>query len=113
MSVRQVAKEFRLASKDPVDMLTKLGVDVRNHASTIEDADAAKLRGLVRNGSAPAGPATPKPPAPAPATTAPPGASRPRAPAGGRPRTEARSGSGSRRAGGGRCRTGRSSGSQR
>src|ERR1700730_9656839 len=82
MRVHQIAKELGLASKDAVDMLTKLGVDVRNHASTIEDADAAKLRGLVRNGSGTAAaapppgptrvpPPTPKPaPASAPAATA-------------------------------------------
>ena len=68
MRVHQIAKELGLASKDAVDMLTKLGVDVRNHASTIEDADAAKLRVLVKNGSA-----TPPPPAPrAAAAPAPP-----------------------------------------
>src|SRR5712671_3812263 len=70
MRVHQIAKELGLASKDAVDMLTKLGVDVRNHASTIEDADAAKLRGLVRNGSATAAAATPGAPAPT-APTAP------------------------------------------
>src|ERR1700724_2021684 len=100
MRVHQIAKELGLASKDAVDMLTQLGVDVRNHASTIEDADAAKLRGLVRNGSAT--PAAAPPPAPAPPP--PPAPSPPPAPA-------ARSAS--RRDGGGRCRTGRSSGSQR
>jgi translation initiation factor IF-2 len=63
MRVHQIAKELGLASKDAVDMLTQLGVDVRNHASTIEDADAAKLRGLVKNGST-----TPAPSAAAPAT---------------------------------------------
>src|SRR5438105_12037363 len=85
MRVHQIAKELGLASKDAVDMLTKLGVDVRNHASTIEDADAAKLRGLVKNGSAEPSPA----PAPraaaaaAPATRAPapPAAPAPRGPA--------------------------------
>src|SRR2546430_17735519 len=78
MRVHQIAKELGLASKDAVDMLTKLGVDVRNHASTIEDADAAKLRGLVKNGSgtpatpapAPRGAAAPAPPPPAPAPAA-------------------------------------------
>ncbi|HMC80263.1 MAG TPA: translation initiation factor IF-2 [Acidimicrobiia bacterium] len=85
MRVHQIAKELGLASKDAVDMLTKLGVDVRNHASTIEDADAAKLRGLVKNGSAT--PATPAPapraaaaPAPAPRAPAPPVAPAPRGP---------------------------------
>ncbi|MEA2567405.1 MAG: translation initiation factor, partial [Actinomycetota bacterium] len=78
MRVHQIAKELGLASKDAVDMLTKLGVDVRNHASTIEDADAAKLRGLVRNGSATAAAATPSAPAPAPAPTAPTAPSAPR-----------------------------------
>src|SRR3981081_3522358 len=63
MRVHQIAKELGLASKDALDMLTKLGVDVRNHASTIEDADAAKLRGLVKNGST-----APPPPAGPPAT---------------------------------------------
>src|SRR5205809_269970 len=86
MRVHQIAKELGLASKDAVDMLTKLGVDVRNHASTIEDADAAKLRGLVKNGSAT--PATPAPapraaaaPAPATRAPAPPAAPAPRGPA--------------------------------
>src|SRR5437660_4800790 len=86
MRVHQIAKELGLASKDAVDMLTKLGVDVRNHASTIEDADAAKLRGLVKNGSAT--PATPAPapraaaaPAPAPRAPAPAAAPAPRGPA--------------------------------
>src|SRR5437764_2256122 len=86
MRVHQIAKELGLASKDAVDMLTKLGVDVRNHASTIEDADAAKLRGLVKNGSAT--PATPAPaprgaaaPAPAPRAPAPAAAPSPRGPA--------------------------------
>src|SRR3981081_551000 len=69
MRVHQLAKELGLASKDAVDMLTKLGVDVRNHASTIEDADAAKLRGLVKNGSST--PAAPTPSASAPAAPAP------------------------------------------
>src|SRR5437879_8438797 len=69
MRVHQIAKELGLASKDAVDMLTKLGVDVRNHASTIEDADAAKLRGLVKNGSA-----TPTPSAAAPSAAAAPAA---------------------------------------
>ncbi|MCW3043901.1 MAG: translation initiation factor [Actinobacteria bacterium] len=78
MRVHQIAKELGLASKDAVDMLTKLGVDVRNHASTIEDADAAKLRGLVRNGSATTAAATPSAPAPAPAPTAPTAPSAPR-----------------------------------
>ncbi|MEA2503930.1 MAG: translation initiation factor [Actinomycetota bacterium] len=78
MRVHQIAKELGLASKDAVDMLTKLGVDVRNHASTIEDADAAKLRGLVRNGSATAAAATPSAPAPAPAPAAPTAPSAPR-----------------------------------
>src|SRR5437763_13304656 len=77
MRVHQIAKELGLASKDAVDMLTKLGVDVRNHASTIEDADAAKLRGLVKNGSSTSAPPAPKaataPPSPpaAPASRAP------------------------------------------
>src|ERR1700730_16244071 len=72
MRVHQIAKELGLASKDAVDMLTKLGVDVRNHASTIEDADAAKLRGLVRNGSATPGAPPPPPPGPPPAPPPPP-----------------------------------------
>src|SRR5437763_11538822 len=77
MRVHQIAKELGLASKDAVDMLTKLGVDVRNHASTIEDADAAKLRVLVKNGSATpasqaaAAPAPPVRAAPAPAPRGP------------------------------------------
>jgi translation initiation factor IF-2 len=79
MRVHQIAKELGLASKDALDMLTQLGVDVRNHASTIEDADAAKLRGLVKNGST-----TPAPSAAAPATVgaaAPAAMQAPRAPA--------------------------------
>src|SRR5438105_3529953 len=79
MRVHQIAKELGLASKDAVDMLTKLGVDVRNHASTIEDADAAKLRVLVKNGSATPAPqaaAAPAPPARAPAPAAAPPAPR-------------------------------------
>ena len=78
MRVHQIAKELGLASKDAVDMLTQLGVDVRNHASTIEDAEAAKLRDLVKNGSSapvavavaapavPPAPPRPAPPAPRP-----------------------------------------------
>src|SRR5438477_5218709 len=80
MRVHQIAKELGLASKDAVDLLTKLGVDVRNHASTIEDADAAKLRGLVKNGSAtPAAPTSSAsaPAAPAPTASTPPAAPRP------------------------------------
>src|SRR2546423_299733 len=76
MRVHQIAKELGLASKDAVDMLTKLGVDVRNHASTIEDADAAKLRGLVKNGSG-----TPAPAPKAAAAPAPSAAPAPRPPA--------------------------------
>jgi translation initiation factor IF-2 len=68
MRVHQIAKELGLASKDAVDMLTQLGVDVRNHASTIEDAEAAKLRELVKNGSStPVAVAAPAPAVPAPA----------------------------------------------
>src|SRR5712664_2524833 len=84
MRVHQLAKELGLASKDAVDMLTKLGVDVRNHASTIEDADAAKLRGLVKNGSATPATSAPGPaaaPAHAPRAPAPPAAPAPRGPA--------------------------------
>src|SRR5438094_2711564 len=83
MRVHQIAKELGLASKDAVDMLTKLGVDVRNHASTIEDADAAKLRVLVKNGSAtppppaPRAAAAPAPPVRAPVAPAPPGPAAP------------------------------------
>src|SRR5712664_3557583 len=81
MRVHQLAKELGLASKDALDMLTKLGVDVRNHASTIEDADAAKLRGLVKNGSVT--PAAPTPIAAAPAASPAPAA--PTAPSAPRP----------------------------
>ena len=56
MRVHQIAKELGLSSKDAVDMLVKMGVDVRNHASTIEDRDVARLRAAV-NGSGAAAPA--------------------------------------------------------
>ena len=88
MRVHQIAKELGLASKDAVDMLTKLGVDVRNHASTIEDADAAKLRVLVKNGSATPAPqaaVAPAPPARAPAPAAAPAPRGPTAPPAPRP----------------------------
>jgi len=86
--VHQIAKELGLTSKEAVDLLGKLGVDVRNHASTIDDAEVEQLRGLVRPTQAPgseqvdgsvattappaAAPAPPAPaPSPAPATRAP------------------------------------------
>src|SRR6266851_8417524 len=62
MRVHQIAKELGLASKDAVDMLTKLGVDVRNHASTIDDSDAAKLREIVNGSARTAAPTAPEPP---------------------------------------------------
>jgi translation initiation factor IF-2 len=51
--VHQIAKELGLSSKDAVDKLTALGVEVSNHASAIDESDAEKLRAQV-NGSAPA-----------------------------------------------------------
>jgi translation initiation factor IF-2 len=71
--VHQIAKELGLPSKDAVDLLTNLGVDVRNHASAIDDDAAAKLRELVNSAPAPApAPASRPPASPAPAPANPP-----------------------------------------
>lgn len=70
--VHQIAKELGLPSKDAVDMLTTLGVDVTNHASAIDESAADQLRALVKNG-APGSAAAPEAatrPAPAPPAAA-------------------------------------------
>jgi translation initiation factor IF-2 len=96
--VHQIAKELGLPSKEAVEALSNMGVEVRNHASVIDEEAAAKLRAFVngKSGSgavaaapaqsaAPAAPAAP-PKAPAPAA---PAAAPPVAPAAPAPAAEA------------------------
>ncbi|MHB1653942.1 MAG: translation initiation factor IF-2 N-terminal domain-containing protein, partial [Desulfitobacteriaceae bacterium] len=47
--VHELAKELNLNSKDVVSRLEAMGVDVKNHLSSVEQADADRLR--VTNGS--------------------------------------------------------------
>jgi len=49
--VHELAKEFGIASKEMVETLQKLGLDVKNHMSTMEDSQAAWVR--KRMGRAP------------------------------------------------------------
>ena len=48
MRVHQLAKELGLGSKDAVELLAGLGVEVTNHASTIDDDAADRLRAHVK-----------------------------------------------------------------
>lgn len=54
MRVHELAKELGLSSKEAIEKLATLGVLVKSHSSSIEDADAARLRVLVDGGPAPA-----------------------------------------------------------
>jgi translation initiation factor IF-2 len=51
--VHQLAKELGLSSKEAMDKLALLGVEVKSHSSSVDEEQAERLRGLV--GSAPAG----------------------------------------------------------
>src|SRR5260370_11132224 len=60
--VHEVAKELGVTSKEVIERLRGLGVEVKSHSSTIDDEVAAQLR----NGGAAAPAAAPVEPAPAP-----------------------------------------------
>ncbi|MBN2260931.1 MAG: translation initiation factor IF-2 [Clostridiales bacterium] len=42
--IYQLSKELDLSTKDIIDELTELGIEVKNHMSAIEDLDALKIR---------------------------------------------------------------------
>ncbi|MDA8227787.1 MAG: translation initiation factor IF-2 N-terminal domain-containing protein, partial [Desulfitobacterium hafniense] len=42
--VHELAKELNLSSKDIINKLVGLGVDVKNHLSAVEKSDADRLR---------------------------------------------------------------------
>lgn len=51
--VHEIAKELGLSSKEAIEKLEALGVEVKSHSSVIEEAEADRLRELV-DGSVPA-----------------------------------------------------------
>jgi translation initiation factor IF-2 len=46
--VHELAKEFDLSSKDIITRLATMGVEVKNHMSTVETDDIVKLKGTLR-----------------------------------------------------------------
>ena len=64
--VHEIAKELGKSSKEMVDILQKMGLDVKNHMSTVEDSQASWVRkqlteaekGKTRSQSDPAPPKT-------------------------------------------------------
>src|SRR5687768_10554781 len=54
MRVHELAKELGLSSKDAISKLAALGIEVKSHASSIETADAERLRGWLDRGGGPA-----------------------------------------------------------
>ncbi len=46
--VHELAKELAKENKDVITALQKLGVEVKSHMSNVEDADAGKVRALLR-----------------------------------------------------------------
>ena len=52
--VHELAKELGLTSKEVLAHLEKIGAAVKSHASTVDEATAAKVRSDLGNGSAPA-----------------------------------------------------------
>lgn len=53
--VHELAKELGLTNKEAVDLCVKLGIDVKNHSSSVEEAQADRVRrraerdGLIRD----------------------------------------------------------------
>ena len=60
--VHQLAKELGLSSKEAIDKLAQVGVEVKSHSSTVEDEAAGKLRALVNGAGTPAPVAEPASP---------------------------------------------------
>ena len=51
--VHELAKELGVPSKEMVDTLLKLGLDVKNHMSTMEESQAAWVKKRLQEKSAP------------------------------------------------------------
>lgn len=66
MRVHQLAKELELTSKEVVAKAQELGIEVKNHMSSLEDEVAQTLRDSFASASAPAAPAPESPPEPPP-----------------------------------------------
>ena len=49
--VHELAKELAKENKDVLTALQKLGVEVKSHMSNIEDADAGRVRALLKPGT--------------------------------------------------------------
>lgn len=62
--VHQLAKELGLSSKEALEKLASLGIEVKSHSSTLEDAEAGRLRTLVRGDGSKAAAATQEKPGP-------------------------------------------------
>jgi translation initiation factor IF-2 len=46
--VHELAKELNISSKEVVDKLNEMGVNVKNHLSAVNDADADKVKSTFR-----------------------------------------------------------------
>ena len=44
MKIHEIAKELGLTSKDVIAKANELGMDIKSHLSSVEDADAEKIR---------------------------------------------------------------------
>lgn len=56
MRVHQLAKELGLSSKEAIEKLAEVGVEVKSHSSTVEDDVAARLRTHLGDGAVKAAP---------------------------------------------------------
>jgi translation initiation factor IF-2 len=54
--VHQLAKELGLSSKEAIEKLAQVGVEVKSHSSTVEDDAAGKVRAMLDGGAAPGAP---------------------------------------------------------
>lgn len=46
LRVYELAKKLNVSSKDIIEELAKLGIEVKSHSSSIEDKDAEKITGI-------------------------------------------------------------------
>ncbi|MDE2571854.1 MAG: translation initiation factor IF-2 N-terminal domain-containing protein, partial [bacterium] len=86
LRIFELAKELQISSKDLMALFGKLGIDVKNHMSVVDDHIADLVRGVLLGKANLAAPAAPKaaapaaPPRPVAQAPAPPPAAAPKKP---------------------------------
>ena len=55
--IYELSKDLGLDNKDVLDAAEKLSIAAKSHSSSISEAEAGKIRGLLKKGSQPAAPA--------------------------------------------------------